>query len=114
MQIKDGTYRVYGRLWQANQPIAAQWKEEDAKGASMADAALNHEILLVVKDGKAILQVEFLQHKFNVMGEEKTGYLKDIRYHLNFTDDEFPKDKNMKDAEMKVMSHRKPIYFMIP
>lgn len=100
MQIKDGTYRVYGRLWQANQPIEENWKEKDAKGASMADAALNHEMLLVVKDGKATLQVEFLQHKFNVMGEEKTGYLKDIRYHLNFTDDEFPKDKNTKDAEI--------------
>lgn len=44
----------------------------------MADPAINHTMLLTVKDGKPYLTVEFQKNTMTLFGKEKEGYLKNL------------------------------------
>lgn len=98
--VYDGTYQIFGRLWQANRDIPENWKEDSAEGNSMGDAALNHEITMTVKDGKATLTLEFKQHKYTLMGESKTGYLKNLRYFPDYTGEVYPSGQTPVEVEV--------------
>ncbi len=84
--VFDGTYTIFGRLWQVGQDIPENWQDETAEGASMGDKALNHTIQMTVKDGRPTLNLEFIQNRYSLFGEEQTGYLKNLRYYPGYTD----------------------------
>ena len=79
--VYDGTYKIVGRLWQAGKEIPENWKDDTTDGSSMADPAINHEMLLTVKDGKSYLTVEFQKNQMTLFGEKREGYLKNLWYY---------------------------------
>lgn len=78
-EIADGTYQVQVDLWHASMDQA-----------SMGNAALSHEGILTVKDGKAVLKVEF--KAMNVAG--LTGYLSelDVLTDIQFNESSYPEE----------------------
>lgn len=91
--LEDGTYQIFGRLWQATREIPSDWKEDSADGASMGDGALNHNISVTVKDGKATLNLEFVRMTYTLFGEASSGYLKNLNYFPGYTGDALPEDQ---------------------
>ena len=89
--VYDGTYNVFGRLWQATKDIPEDWKTSN-EGKSMADPAINHTMLLTVKDGKPYLTVEFQKNTMTLFGKEKEGYLKNLWYFPGYTGTAIPTD----------------------
>ena len=98
--VYDGTYKLYGRLWQAGREIPEDWKDDATDGSSMADPAINHEMLLTVKDGKSYLTVEFQKNTMTLFGEQKEGYLKNLWYYPGYTEDALPSGETPKEAEI--------------
>ena len=83
--VYDGTYTIFGKLWQSTADIPENWKEDGVTGTSMGDAALNHQIKMTVKDGKATLNLEFVKNEYTLFGEPASGYLKNLGYFPNYT-----------------------------
>ena len=83
--VYDGTYTIFGKLWQSTADIPESWKEDGVTGTSMGDAALNHQIKMTVKDGKATLNLEFVKNEYTLFGEPASGYLKNLGYFPNYT-----------------------------
>jgi len=88
-EVKDGTYQIQVSLWNAM-----------TDKASMGNAALNQEAVLTVKDGKAVLQLEFKPMTFTGL----TGYLSelDLMTDIKFNASSYP--ENYEKAPAKVIS----------
>lgn len=98
--VYDGTYNVFGRLWQATQDIPEDWMTSN-EGKSMADPAINHTLLLTVKEGKPYLTVEFQKNTMTLFGEEKEGYLKNLWYFPGYTGTEIPTDVEAQETTVE-------------
>lgn len=98
--VYDGTYNVFGRLWQATQDIPEDWKTSN-EGKSMADPAINHTMLLTVKDGKPYLTVEFQKNTMTLFGKEKEGYLKNLWYFPGYTGTAIPTDVEAQETTVE-------------
>ena len=98
--VYDGTYNVFGRLWQATQDIPEDWKTSN-EGKSMADPAINHTMLLTVKEGKPYLTVEFQKNTMTLFGKEKEGYLKNLWYFPGYTGTAIPTDAEAQETTVE-------------
>lgn len=98
--VYDGTYTIFGRLWQSTADIPENWKDDSATGNSMGDAALNHEIKMTVKNGKATLTLEFLKNEYMLFDMPTTGYLKNLAYFPGYTGETAPTKLTATKAEI--------------
>ena len=98
--VYDGTYTIFGKLWQSTADIPDNWKEDGVTGTSMGDAALNHEIKMTVKDGKATLNLEFVKNEYTLFGEPASGYLKNLAYFPGYTGTTAPTKQTATAAEI--------------
>ena len=98
--VYDGEYTIYGKLWQATRDVPTDWKTS-TDGVSMGNAALNNDIKMTVKDGKATLTVEFVQNKYQLFGEMKSGYLGNLKYYADYNSTELPSGLTPVNAEVQ-------------
>ena len=67
----------------------------------MADPAINHTMLLTVKDGKPYLTVEFQKNTMTLFGKEKEGYLKNLWYFPGYTGTAIPTDVEAQETTVE-------------